>query len=180
MKKIIGLISCLLVVLMAVIVTNTFAQTHHEFDKSGYTKIVKKAIGQIISGNIDTGKMLTDMDKLVAMGIAGCEEHMGEKETPAVEVKMMKYTIDNAQSMSSLSLDKIEEQWHEGGFLKSKGIDLNSFSHFDEVMSHYDAIVHPATVIICLKEYEKSKNEELLEQMKAELAEVKEHIEHIE
>ena len=180
MKRIIGWISCLLVVLMAVVVTNAFAQTKHEFDKKGYSKIVKKNIGRIISGNIDVDRMLTDMDQLLNMGIAGCEEHMGEKETPATEAKMMRYTIDNARSMPALSLDKIEAQWHEGGFLKSKGIDINVFSHFDEVMSHYDAVVHPATVIICLKEYQKSKNEELLEQMKAELAEVKEHIEHIE
>ena len=120
------------------------------------------------------------MDKLLTLGIAGCEEHMGEKETPAIEAKIMRYTIDNAKSMAALSLENIESQWHEGGFLKSKGIDIESYDHFAEVMCHYDAVVHPATAIICLKEYQKSKNEELLEQVKAELAEVKEHLKHLE
>jgi hypothetical protein len=47
-------------------------------------------------------------------------------------------------------------------------------------MCHYDSIVHPATAIICLQEYKKSNNEELLEQMKAELAEVAEHMKHLD
>jgi hypothetical protein len=165
---------------MFVFLSTAFSGTEHQFDVEGYTKIVKKTIGSIISGNCDADKMIGDMEQLVELGIAGCKEHMGEAETPETEVKMMEATIENAKTMSGLSLDEIEAQWHEGGFLKEKGIDIAGMDHFDEAMCHYDAVVHPATAIICLKEYKKTNDETLLDQVKDELAEVKEHLAHLE
>lgn len=173
-------LTCILMVLVVGMVTNAFAGTKHQFDKKAYDKIAKKTIGRVISGNIDADKMLADMEKLVELGVAGCKEHMSESETPPKEVKIMKMTIDNAQRMSSLTLDEIEAQWHEGGVLKANGVDISSYDHFAEVMCHYDAVVHPATAIICLKEYKKTKKEALLEQVKDELAEVREHLKHLE
>ena len=114
------------------------------------------------------------------MGIDGCNEHMGEAETPANEKKIMQITIDNGNRMSKLSLDEVEAQWHEGGALKKEGINIDGFDHFDEVMCHYDAVVHPATCIICLNEYKKSKSEDLLEQVKDELKEVIQHLKHLD
>ena len=64
--------------------------------------------------------------------------------------------------------------------MKANGIDISTYDHFSDVMCFCEAVVHPATAIICLKEYKKTKNEELLEQMKAELAEVREHLKHLE
>lgn len=173
-------LSFILVILIVLVWTSAFAQTKHEFDKSAYDKIAKKTVGRVISGNIDADKMLEDMEKLVELGIAGGKEHMSEPETPPVEAKMMKITIENVGSMRSLTLEDIESQWHEGGFLKANGVDIGSFSHFDEIMCHYDLIVHPLTAIICLNEYKKAKNEDLLEQVKAEIGEAREHLKHIE
>jgi len=173
-------INCILMVMVIGLVSNVFAGTEHQFDTKSYDKIAKKTIGRVISGNIDADKMLADMEKLVKLGVAGCKEHMGEAETPPLEAKIMKYTIENANKMGSLTLGQIETQWHEGGFLKAKGVDTSGFDHFAEVLCHYDAVVHPATAIICLKEYKKTKNGELLEQLKDELAEVREHLKHLE
>lgn len=169
-----------LIVLVVGMLSYAFAGTKHQFDTKTYDKIAKRTIGKIISGTVDTDKMIGDMEKLMELGIAGCEEHMGEAETPPTEVKIMKIIVENAGKMKSLTLDEIESQWHEGGALKANGVDIGTYDHFSEVMCHYDAVVHPATAIICLKEYKKTKNEELLEQVKAELAEVKEHLKHLE
>ncbi len=173
-------LNCLLVILFVGMATSAFAGTIHEFDKKTYDKIAKRTIGRIIGGNVDADQMITDMEQLVELGIAGCKEHMGEAETPPVEAKMMRITIDNAQRMPLLTLEQIEEQWHEGGVFKANGIDIDKFSHFDEVMCHYDAVVHPATVIICLKQYKKTKSAALLEQMQDELQEVRQHLKHLE
>jgi len=172
--------SFILVFLVAFIVTNAFAQTEHQFDKKTYVKIAKKNIGRILTGKVNADVMLSDMEKLVDLGIEGCKEHMSEPETPKNEVKMLSTLIDNSGKLTSLTLEQIEEQWHEGGVLKNKGIDIGTMDHFDEAMCHYDSIIHPATAIICLKEYKKTNNEELLDQMKAELAEVAEHMEHLD
>lgn len=176
-------ITCWSLVLMMVVAgmaTYAFAGTKHEFDKEAYGKIVKKTIGGIVTGNVNPEKMIADMEKLIEMGIGGCEEHMREPETPRTESKIMQITIDNAHKMKSLTLDEIEAQWHEGGVLKSNGVNIDQYNHFSEVMCHYDAVVHPATAIIALKEYEKTGKEDLLEQVKAELEEVKEHLKHLE
>ena len=167
-------------VMIVAISTNAFAGSEHEFDKKAYDKIAKKTIGLVISGNVDADKMSADMEKLVALGVQGCKKHMSKAKTPPVEAKIMKAVIDNADKMKSLTLAEIEVQWHEGNVLKAKGIDIGSYDHFAAVMCHLDAVVHPATAIICLKEYKKTNKEELLEQVKDELAEVREHLKHID
>ncbi len=40
--------------------------------------------------------------------------------------------------------------------------------------------MHPATAIICLKEFKNTGDEELLEQVMDELIEVREHLKHLE
>ncbi len=179
MKKFLT-ITAILVAFVMLIAIGLNAGTKHEFDTKAYTKIAKKAIGLVVSGNADPDKMLVHLNTLVEMGIAGCKEHMGETETPANEKKVMEWTIDQAEKMITMSLKEIEKQWHDGGFLKKKGIDIEKFDHFDEVMCHYDGVVHPATAIICINKYKKDKNEEHLDQIKDELAEVVEHMKHLE
>jgi len=171
---------CISIVLVFGSVSSVFAASAHQFDVKSYDKIAKKNIGRVISGNIDADKMVGDMEKLVQIGVAGCKKYMGEAETPTEEVKIMKIIIENADKMAFLTLNDIEAQWHEGGVLKANGINIDKFDHFSKVLCNSDAVVHPATAIICLKEYKKSKNEDLLEQVKDELAEVKEHLKHLE
>jgi hypothetical protein len=154
--------------------------THHEFDKATYDKLAKETIGMVVSGNVDVDKMMANVQKLVELGVFGCKEHMGEPETPETEKKIMKFTIEQVGKMVALSLEDIEALWHEGGFLKEQGIDIHKFDHYDEVMCHYDAVVHPATCIICLNEYKASKDQGMLEQIKAELSEVRQHIKSLE
>jgi hypothetical protein len=160
--------------------TNVYAQTGHQFDKKTYTKIAKRNIGRILTHKIDPDIMISDMEKLIDLGIEGCKEHLNEPDTPSIEIKMLNMTIDSKNNITSMTLDQIEEQWHEGSFLKSRGIDIMTLDHFSHAMCHYDSVIHPATAIICLQEYKKTKNEEFLDQMKAELAEVMEHMKHLD
>ena len=166
--------------ILAILPTHAFAGTKEHFDKKAYEKIVKGNIGRIITGNIDVEKMLTDMEQAVKLGLAGCEKYMSEPEIPQIENEIMRYIINNAQKMKSLNLDQIETLWHEGGGLKKKGIDITTMDHFSKVMCHYDSVVHPVTAIICLKQYMRTNDEDLLAQIKAELAEVKEHIKYLD
>ncbi len=178
--KAIKILNCVLFLFVIGAVSNAFAQTHHQFDVKLFDKIAKRTIGAVISGDVDADALLADMEKLLDIGIAGCKEHMGESETPENEKKLMKLTIDNGKKMTTLSLDEIESQWHDGGAPKAAGIDIDKWDHFDEVMCHYDAVVHPATCIICINTYKKTKNEEMLDQIKDELSEVREHLKHLE
>ena len=158
----------------------TYAGAENTFDIHAYQKLTKKNIGRLISGKVDPAVMTADMKKLIAMGVTGAKEYISKKGIPAEEVKLMEITIANAAAMSNLPMAEIEAQWHGGGFLKAKGIDVSKFGHFAKVMCYYDALVHPATVIICLKQYQKSSDQGLLDQAKDELLEVVEHMKHLE
>ncbi len=168
------------VLVMMAFATMAWAQTQHEFDKDGFDKLAKQTVGQVIGGDFDVKLLIKDMESLVDKGIDGCTKHMNEAEIPGSEKQVMKAVIDHAHAMSKLSLAEVEAQWHEGGYLKSINIDLDSFDHFGETMCYFDTIVHPATVIICLNEFKKTGDEELLEQIKDELVEVREHLKHLE
>ena len=64
--------------------------TKHQFDAKAFSKIAKKTIGSIISRKVDPDQMLANLEKLTDMGVAGCQEHMGESETPATEKKLIR------------------------------------------------------------------------------------------
>jgi len=172
------------IVLNALISAVALAQTQHEFDKTTYDQVAKKTIGQVLGGSANADQLLGNMRQLITLGVAGCREHLEEPETPETEKKVMQAVIDNAQGMQTLTLEEIEAQWHEGGFLKGQGVDIEQFDHFSEVLCHYEAVVHPATCVICLRQYgnasSEDEREELLEQVKGELQEVREHLKHLE
>ncbi|MGA1845038.1 MAG: hypothetical protein ACMUIS_10800 [bacterium] len=167
-------------VVIAMVCVYAFAETGHQFDKTTYVKVTKKNIGRILTGNISPSTMKADMEKLISIGLDGCREHMSEPDATPVEKKLLEITIKSVDSMRGLSLDQIEEMWHEGGFLKSQGVDIMKLDHFSHAMCHYDSVLHPLTAILCLNEYERTQKDEYLDQMKAELAEVAEHMEHLD
>ncbi len=124
----------------------------------------------------DTQKMLQQLEQLIEMGIASSKAYAAA--TPEFN-KMLTLVVDQAEAMQSMSLDQIEEEWHEFGYLSRNGIDAESIEHFGPAISLMDSIVHPATSVIAIRTYQQDKDDEYLEQVKAELSEVLEHLKHI-
>lgn len=146
------------------------------FDVTAYEEVVKETIRSVVSGNPNVDELITQQKKLVELGVAACREH-GEKHVK--DSKFMGLVADNAKKMMGMSLDEIEEQWHEQEFLLSHGIDTEVEGHFSKANSLADAVIHPATAYIALNEYKKTNDSTLLIQVKEELEEVLEHLEHI-
>ena len=92
----------------------------------------------------------------------------------------LQHVILNAENMKNLTLAQIEDLWHGGGYLKSKGIDPEKIDHFGPLMSLMDSVIHPATSYLLLKEYKRTGDSSLLVRVKAELLEVLEHIKHVQ
>jgi hypothetical protein len=177
-------LSWILIILVAGMWTAVFAEEEHHhgehFNKKLYDKLSKKNIGRILSGNIDVDVMIADMEELLDQGIEGAESHMKDSHTPAVEAKMMKTLIENHEKMTSMSLDDLEAQWHEGAALKSKGVDISKMDPLGEAMRHLELIVYPAEAIVCLKQYKNTKDEDLLGKMEESLVEARDHLKHLE
>jgi hypothetical protein len=178
-------LSWILIILVAGMWTAVFAaeEEHHHgehFNKKLYDKLSKKNIGRIMSGNIDVDAMIADMEELLDQGVEGAEAHMKDSHTPAAEANMMKILIENHEKMTSMSLNDLETQWHEGAALKAQGIDISKMDPLGEAMRHYELLVYPATAIVCLKQYKKTKDEKLLETLKEHLVEARDHLKHLE
>ena len=171
MKKVIGKL-LVASVLSLMLVSGAIAA-----DMVAFKKMAKDTIRQAISGSIsDIDTLIATQAKLVDIGVQGCKEFA--KKSPK-EAKIMNLVVQNAEKMKSMTLDEIEEAWHEGGVLNKNGIDFDAIDHMGAAISHMDTVVHPATTYIALKEYKKTKDEDLLDQVKEELSEVLKHIEHL-
>ncbi|WP_135078451.1 hypothetical protein [Terasakiella sp. SH-1] len=148
-----------------------------EFEKAKFEEIAKNTISAALSGKIDNvDAVMADQKKLIALGVAGCRAYAQEDATHKA---MMELVASSAEKMTAMSLEQIEEAWHEGGALAEIGVDVDDIEHFGTAISLMDAVVHPATAYIALQEYKKTGEAELLVQVKDELSEVLEHMSHI-
>ena len=174
MKKLI----CKLMVVS--VLTAGLATGAYAMDVATFKKLAKDTIRQAMSGSIkDIDKLIAQQEKLFDIGVQGCREYAATAKNPK-DVKIMNLVIKNADKMKAMTLDEIEGAWHEGGVLNKNGIDFDTTDHMGAAISHMDTVVHPATTYIALKEYKKTKDRDLLDQVKDELSEVLEHIENVE
>ncbi|MEE8431405.1 MAG: hypothetical protein V3S16_09160 [Candidatus Desulfatibia sp.] len=144
------------------------------FEKEAFEKLAKDTIKQVISGSIaDIDGLIAIQEKMIALGVEGCKMYVS-KAPDAKDKKIMELVIGGAEKMKGMTMDEIEEAWHDGGVLGKNGIDADSIG-MGQTMSLMDSVIHPATTYIALKEYKKTKDKALLDQVKDELTAVLEH-----
>ena len=170
MFSVVRLLSCSILLL-------ALAAPVYALDVVSYRKAANdtiRAMNMGVVGDIDA--MIAMQEQLMVLGIEGGVQFLQESPQGG---KPLQLVILNAESMKELTLDQIEEQWHGGAFLKSKGIDPDKIDHFGPMMSLMDSVIHPATAYLLLKEYKRTGDRNLLVRVKAELLEVLEHINHV-
>ena len=151
--------------------------TVYALDIENYENLANNTIRQMNSGVVgDIEAMIAVQERLIILGMEGGIEYLQKHPKGGTPLKLV---IENAEDMKSLSLDEIEALWHQGGYLKKKGIDQDKIDHFGPMMSLMDSVIHPATSYLLMKEYKRTGNPDLLVQVKAELFEVLEHIKHV-
>jgi len=146
-------------------------------DAISFNKIANDTIKQMNSGVVgDIDALIAMQEQLMILGVEGGVEHLQESPKDA---RALMLVIDNAEAMKSLSLDEIEDLWHGGNYLKGKGVDLDGIDHFGPTNSLMDAVIHPATSYLLLKQYKETGDSTLLARVTGELLEVIEHIKHV-
>ncbi|MDP6342667.1 MAG: hypothetical protein QF491_03965 [Alphaproteobacteria bacterium] len=161
---------------LAMILSASAAQA---MQKDAFQEIAQHTIKTVLSGSVaDIDGLIAQQTKLVELGVEGCREYAASTSDP-VHKKIMALVVRDADKMMGMSLDEIEEAWHEGGVLSENGIDMDDLGQSSAVISLMDTVVHPATAFIALNQYKTSKDSDLLDQVKDELAEVLHHLEQI-
>lgn len=156
----------------------SFSISSSAMDFDGFRSLAQHTVRQMnmgVAGDIDA--LIAMQEELMVIGMQGGVKYL--QLTPEGGVALQT-TILNAESMKKLSLDQIEELWHEGKFLQAKGIDTEHLDHFGAEVSLMDAIIHPATSYLALRAYRNSGDPELLTRAKAELVEVLIHLDQLE
>ena len=164
-----------IIILSLVMATAAFAESDHIEKYEALAKSTVKAILTGSTGNID--KLMADQETIMKIALEECKEH--KAHTPK-DAKLMDLVIKNASRMKTSSLDKLEEDWHDGGILTANGIDFDALDPMAPATLLMHMVVHPASAYVALKEYKSTKDKDLLEQAKDELSEVLKHMEHIE
>ena len=144
-------------------------------EKDEFIKIATAAVKSVINGNVNADAMMKDMERLIVLG-----KKFSKDLAKGNATNFMNLVVKEADNMKAMTLDEIEEAWHEGGVPTANGIDLKQFGHFAPENSAADTIIHPATCFIVLKNYKKDGDADGLDQIKDELGEVLEHIKHID
>jgi len=146
-------------------------------DVRTFNKLAKDTIRQVNMGVVgDIDALIAVQETLMALGVEGSVKYTQENRS---ESKPLLIVIQNAEKMRNLKLNEIEKQWHEGEFLRNKGVNMDELNHFGAMNSLMDTIIHPATSYLLLKEYKQTGDASLLARVKGELVEVLEHVKHV-
>lgn len=142
-------------------------------DLEEFQAIANKTIKTVKKGKVrDIDGLIEQQKALIRIGIEAALEYA--EKSPA-DAKMMHLVVLNSNKMQQLSLEDIEKEWHDGGYLRTYGINIDKLTQADIQTNYYDLIVRPATVLIALKEYKENPNPQLLAQIEDELAEALDH-----
>lgn len=143
-------------------------------DVSAYRRLAEETMREAISGKVDDVETtLRRVDAIIAIAVDGARSHA--REVPA-DAKVLEFVVANIAKMKSLGLDDLEAQWHDGAAFKEIGVDWKKVDQFGKLASLADAIIHPVTAHVLLREYAKSRDAKLLDRVKEELNEVLEHV----
>lgn len=152
------------------------ASGSHALDADRYKEIVAQTISGLGDETVDVAMLKSFQEELIAIGIGGARDFAVSSPDDA---ELMTFVADSAPAMTAMSLDDIEMAWHDGEALSEIGVSVDDLDHFGKQISYMDAIIHPATALIALREYEATGDRSYLLQVKDELAEVVEHISHL-
>ena len=144
------------------------------FDVDTYRELAMVGVRQMstgVAGDID--ELMALNEQLMVLGLEGGVDYLVENPDDSTPLQL---TILNAEQMKSMSLATIEEQWQKGKFLAKKGIDQGALDHFGPIKTLMDAIIQPAYGYLCVKEYKRTGNAELLSIASTKMLEISERI----
>jgi hypothetical protein len=137
-----------------------------------YREGAKAIIKAAKRGTIDIKILNSRADKLIKIGSCYAKEFLKINST----CKPILHTIiDNVSIMKNLDIEQIEELYHDGGVYEKKGVDVDD-KKYAECLEIAHLTVHPSTVFILLKMYQKDKNKKHLKTVQEELLEIFHHV----
>lgn len=139
-------------------------------DSAKYEALSKEVIQAVVAedtSNIDG--LIAKLEEAASIGVEMANE-IAAKD--AKGKPLLDFLVSNLDKIKGASLEAIEHDWHHGHAFKDAGIEHDSFDHYGAVIGAKDAVIHPLTALVALKEYKKDADSGHLEQAQAELEEI--------
>lgn len=152
------------------------------FDKIQYQAKVDATFALLGAASVDAAKVTALQEDLIRIAKTGIEGYaIPNSSYRALLSFMLQNLAPDAGAVAAnltLSLEEIERDWHECGKPRAQGYDCpkDGNRHFELISSLMDTVIHPATVILLMR----APDAAAVAQAKDELAEVKEHLKHID
>jgi hypothetical protein len=153
------------------------ASPAHSFDRAAYQTLIEGVAKEIVAGKFDNlDATLKRLDDATAIAKVAARERAAA--VPA-DAKLMEFSIAAPDAIQTTPLDKLDEEWGEGGkAFERAGFKRDLSEHFKASFSYADMLVHPAAASVYLSAWRKAPSAEFLDRAKNELIEVLEHIKH--
>ena len=113
----------------------------------------------------DVDRLIGLERELIRLGVEACLEYAEKNPT---DLKLMQLIVLNSQRMQNLTLEAIQKEWIEGAYPAAHGVTTESLDAKDPAQRMLNSVVRPATSIVALKDFKKSKNTELLQRVQQE------------
>lgn len=134
-----------------------------------FEKMANQTIKAVKRGHPkDVEQLIRLQEHLMEIGISACKNYARANPQDA---QMFHLVVNNAENMKALSLNEMKQQWHAKRFLLSHGIAVDKLHQNSTTGSLVDSVVHPATAYIALREYRRTGDKALLQQVRLELSE---------
>ena len=159
------------------ILAGALAMPARAIDSAGYVDRAQRIADTIRNTDLSgIDAAIVDQERLLALGLAALDQFAAEYPEFA---GLMAFVADSVPAMTEMTLEEIEIAWHEGGALIEAGFENTTHDHFGVINSVMDMVVHPATSLIALRVYRETGDPAMLEQIRDEMSEVLEHLQHI-
>lgn len=146
-------------------------------NKARYEAITKEVIQAVVSENTNDIQALTNkLEEATNIGLQLAQDVSAANPDGK---PLLDFLSANVNKIKAENLTAIESNWHHGGAFKAAGIKHDEFDHYGSVIGAKDAVIHPLTALIALKEYQKTQNKDLLATAQAELEEILGQLQYI-
>lgn len=154
---------------------NTFA-----LDTSKYEAIVEETFELLNANELDRATIIDKQRTLVKIAKNWISTFKAQTEN---ERGILGLVSQHALAMEDLKLEDIESLWHDCGLPAQAGFSCEPLGHYSATISLMDAVVHPSTVTILMKDTptdDQDAIEAAIEQSFAELEEVLDHLDALQ
>jgi len=167
-----------LTTILVMVIGCSFNSMAFALDSYNYTKVAEQIISEIehekVRSDAEADAIIIQLRKLVKIGMDGMRVYNPKNESDKVVKEM---TLNEGDEWATKEHSYLDSNWHNGKALVKGGVKYNDMDHFSSPINQLDSILHPATSIVIMEKYKRTKK---MHQQQAVIDQLSEALQHVE